>query len=222
MISKSEILEQAIETVDGRGRDYGPVKENFDRIARRWNAHLRGRYGDGAELDAIDVAAMMTDVKLARVAETPSHADSWLDIAGYAACGGEIASMERDRIDESWAEGGINRDPLPYWRNGVDDNSELLAKPKPEFTVEQSDTDAAETRVNDGWVRCPIGECPTDLQPGDWVRNRDGNEGKILAAEMWNPVTRERCYCVELAEFHHMPRWFRLKTITAYRRKTPV
>jgi len=33
-------------------------------------------------------------VKMARLAKTPSHQDSWIDIAGYAGLGGEIGSMD--------------------------------------------------------------------------------------------------------------------------------
>jgi hypothetical protein len=34
----------------------------------------------------------MALVKIARLANSPDHMDSWIDIAGYAACGGEIAA----------------------------------------------------------------------------------------------------------------------------------
>ena len=34
----------------------------------------------------------MHDVlKVARLMETPKHEDSWVDIAGYGACGAEVA-----------------------------------------------------------------------------------------------------------------------------------
>ena len=34
---------------------------------------------------------MMALLKIARVKYNPRHADSWVDIAGYAACGAECA-----------------------------------------------------------------------------------------------------------------------------------
>lgn len=39
-----------------------------------------------------DVAAMMALLKIARIAAGGKKADSWVDLAGYAACGGEIGA----------------------------------------------------------------------------------------------------------------------------------
>jgi hypothetical protein len=36
----------------------------------------------------------MADVKLARLANDDKHEDSWVDLAGYAACGGEVATKQ--------------------------------------------------------------------------------------------------------------------------------
>ena len=41
---------------------------------------------------AADVALYMIGVKLVRAAANPGHVDSWVDIAGFAALGGEIAT----------------------------------------------------------------------------------------------------------------------------------
>lgn len=99
-IGKREILEEAIAVVAGRGKSYGRPEDNFLRIARLWNAHLLNRYADGyggdttvaiPNLDAQDVSMMMALMKIARLANDPNHHDSWVDIAGYAACGGELA-----------------------------------------------------------------------------------------------------------------------------------
>jgi hypothetical protein len=35
---------------------------------------------------------MLALLKVARIRSNPKHADNWIDIAGYAACGGEIAT----------------------------------------------------------------------------------------------------------------------------------
>lgn len=43
---------------------------------------------------AEDVAAMMVLFKVGRLATGAGTADTWVDIAGYAACGGEIATKE--------------------------------------------------------------------------------------------------------------------------------
>ena len=34
---------------------------------------------------------MLVDLKTVRAWGNPAHDDNWVDIAGYAACGGEIA-----------------------------------------------------------------------------------------------------------------------------------
>ena len=40
-----------------------------------------------------DVAAMMALLKIARLMSNPEHVDSWIDGAGYLACGGEVATL---------------------------------------------------------------------------------------------------------------------------------
>jgi hypothetical protein len=35
---------------------------------------------------------MMSLLKLARIRSNPGHSDNWIDLAGYAACGGELAA----------------------------------------------------------------------------------------------------------------------------------
>lgn len=88
---KQAVLQEAMDAVKARGANYGAVRENFERIAARWNVHLHQRYGITARIDADDVGCMMIDVKLARMVETPMHWDSLVDIAGYASCLGELA-----------------------------------------------------------------------------------------------------------------------------------
>lgn len=92
-VTKNSVLEAALQTVADRGVPYGGVEDNFQRIANLWNAHMQNRYGEEAPyLDPADVAMMMALMKIARLAHAPSHADSWVDVAGYAACGGEIGA----------------------------------------------------------------------------------------------------------------------------------
>lgn len=90
-MNRTETLNTAIEAVAQR-RAYGPPEQNFDRIAARWRVHLKNRYGIDVALDAVSVAIMCIDLKVSRIEETPNHADSWVDVAGYAACGAEIAT----------------------------------------------------------------------------------------------------------------------------------
>jgi hypothetical protein len=90
-MTKKELLEATIEAVAGRGLNYGKPEDNFNRIALRWRVHLKNRFGIDVPIDAASVSMMMADMKLARLENAPDHADSWIDLAGYAACGGEIA-----------------------------------------------------------------------------------------------------------------------------------
>lgn len=96
MKTKKEVLEDAIKAVGDRGLNYGKPEENFYRIARLWNVHLinTGLVRDPSEalLTAADVAMMCALLKVARLQHQPMHMDSWIDLAGYAACGGEIGS----------------------------------------------------------------------------------------------------------------------------------
>lgn len=87
-LSKTAVLDLAKAAVEDRGRNYGSVEDNFGRIARRWSLHLYNRHRITIDLDVQDVAMMMVDMKLARLEQSPTHLDSWTDIAGYAGCGG--------------------------------------------------------------------------------------------------------------------------------------
>ena len=91
-MTRESILNRAIECVCGeRERDYGSPEDNFGSIAIYWSAHL------GMEITAEDVAVMMALLKIARIGTGTATDDSWVDLAGYAACGGEIAAAEADR-----------------------------------------------------------------------------------------------------------------------------
>lgn len=95
-MKKAELLEKAKDAVADRGLNYGRPEDNFARIAALWSTHLANRVdsdgttSDAPRLTAADVAQMMVLMKVARLENDPSHADSWVDIAGYAACGAEL------------------------------------------------------------------------------------------------------------------------------------
>ena len=67
-----------------RNDQYGEPEDNFGTVARFWSGYL------GTVIKPEDVANLMILFKVAR----NKHAgkpDNWIDIAGYAACGGEVA-----------------------------------------------------------------------------------------------------------------------------------
>lgn len=86
------LLDEATKIVTGaRRQSYGTPEDNFACIADLWNMYLNRRADtvdkrDYMVLVPTDVAVMMILMKCARLAETPTHHDSAVDIAGYAAC----------------------------------------------------------------------------------------------------------------------------------------
>ena len=84
-MERSEILEKAKQCVTGdREQDYGSPEDNFKVIAGLWSAYT------GCEIKSKDVAAMLALMKIARIRSGNAKEDNWIDLAGYAACGGEI------------------------------------------------------------------------------------------------------------------------------------
>lgn len=90
-MNRDEYLAAALQATTDRGEKYGNAADNFERIAVLWTAIL------GYEVTKAHVAQMMIALKLARLCATPDHADSWVDIAGYAALGGEV--MDEAAVD---------------------------------------------------------------------------------------------------------------------------
>lgn len=77
--------------------NYDDPIDNFRRTANLWRVHLQNRYGSRYQipvLDAGDVALMLGQVKDARLEFDMSHEDSWVDKAGYAACGARCTVRE--------------------------------------------------------------------------------------------------------------------------------
>ena len=99
-MQRAELLKAAEKAVMDRGLNYSKPEDNFERIARLWNAHLHNRnllkhsYGLLPE----DVALLLGLVKVGRLSNDFSHRDSWIDLAGYAACGGEIATANENVV----------------------------------------------------------------------------------------------------------------------------
>mgnify|MGYP003294964830 CR=1 FL=1 len=81
-----DVLNKALEIVNGaRQENYGSPESNFARIAAFWTLYLQ------RHITPADVAIMMVLMKTARLQNNIKHEDSWVDIAGYAANGVEVA-----------------------------------------------------------------------------------------------------------------------------------
>ncbi len=84
---REAILNAAKDAVmGGRESAYGGPEKNLGRAAKMATAML------GYHITAANIAQIMICVKLSRLQQTPEHTDSWVDMAGYAACGFEAAS----------------------------------------------------------------------------------------------------------------------------------
>lgn len=90
-MNRLDTLKAAAECVCGsREEDYGSPEDNFAVIAALWTAYT------GTGVTPKDVAMMMALLKIAR-AKAGSKPDTYVDLAGYAACGAEISAREPKR-----------------------------------------------------------------------------------------------------------------------------
>jgi hypothetical protein len=86
-MTRSEILATASQLVtDDRARTHGDARKNFELIAGLWEVYL------DHPISPADVGMMMALLKIARGRGNPASADSYLDLAGYAALAGELAT----------------------------------------------------------------------------------------------------------------------------------
>lgn len=99
-MNRKDILDAALKCVNGdRDRQYGSPEHSFPLIAKFWTAYLNlgGPEGDAPNsIEGKDVAAMLALMKIARIASNNPKADNWIDLAGYAACGGELETGGTD------------------------------------------------------------------------------------------------------------------------------
>lgn len=85
--NRVHVLTEAGEAVNGaRNEDYGEPFNDFMRVSQMWTAAFDHYFTPE------DVAKALILLKVGRLSHTPSHFDSWVDIAGYAACGWDAYS----------------------------------------------------------------------------------------------------------------------------------
>lgn len=111
---KRACLSAATEACCGdRALNYGAPEDNFLRIAKLWSAWIAirdttKRPSHSTEyFDPFDIAIMMDLVKTARLANSPGHQDSWIDKAGYAACGADITAESFDLGKQKRSDEGL-------------------------------------------------------------------------------------------------------------------
>lgn len=86
---RRQILRDAEDLICGdRNLDYGEPADSFQNIADAFNAVT------GHNIAADEVAVFHICTKLVRRRASPTKRDTWVDIAGYAGCGFEIATAK--------------------------------------------------------------------------------------------------------------------------------
>lgn len=90
-LTRAAVLDVAKRAVtQDRAATHGALENSFTAIAAIWSVRL------GVTVTPAHVAIMMVDLKTVRAWGNPRHGDNWIDIAGYAACGGEVSGATHD------------------------------------------------------------------------------------------------------------------------------
>lgn len=92
------ILDRAKQVFEDCGKQYGPVKPNFEMIAKFWSTYLENKAKENrfdikeiTKISAKDVGLMMILLKLAREMSNPSRQNREY-FCGYVKCVDEIES----------------------------------------------------------------------------------------------------------------------------------
>lgn len=97
-MKRKEILEQTVKTVcTDREGQYGSPENNFRLIALLWSDYLGEKYIFTPQ----EVAIMMALLKIARISTGKYKDDNYIDLAGYAACAGELGASEASKTFEA-------------------------------------------------------------------------------------------------------------------------
>ena len=98
-MNRKECLEEAIKlTTQDREAAYGTPEACFNSVAQYWNTYIQSI--KNRQLKGYDVAVMMALLKIARIPASPTKEDNWVDLAGYAANGAEVATRKVFVVEE--------------------------------------------------------------------------------------------------------------------------
>jgi hypothetical protein len=81
----TEILAEASRLIDERGKDYGDLNANFERVRMIFFAIT------GINLTSREAAIFLVALKLARLKESPEKTDHYTDGINYLAFAGQFA-----------------------------------------------------------------------------------------------------------------------------------
>lgn len=95
-MNKIEFLDEVKDIVTEREGQYGNPDRIHGVIAELWSLYLSETAGIPVKINGADVAMMQIQAKVGRfMCKQSDHMDTVLDIAGYAACAGEIVSKRQ-------------------------------------------------------------------------------------------------------------------------------
>lgn len=86
---RKHVLRHAESLITGdRQETYGDAAVEFEKVAKAWSAVF------GWNVTPEQVPQAMVLLKTIRLQQSPTHVDSWVDIAGYTALGAETACRQ--------------------------------------------------------------------------------------------------------------------------------
>jgi hypothetical protein len=93
MDGPTKVFKKALTLFGERGTVYGSVEANFTRAASIASLWL------DKPISARDVALILASVKMSRIAQTPDHADSFVDLCNYVAFGASLSNKTHPADD---------------------------------------------------------------------------------------------------------------------------
>lgn len=90
MLTRKDILDTANKIVNGEREDkHGAPENSFKILAELWSAYTQ------ESITPVDAAIMLGLLKVARIKTGVNEEDNYIDLAGYAACAGELATLNQ-------------------------------------------------------------------------------------------------------------------------------
>ena len=97
-MNTTEILQKTEKLVnDSRAKTHGDKIVNHENIARLFSAYLTNKFQAVININAEDVAQLMTLLKIARSQAGQHNIDDYVDGAGYQAIAGHIAEARHKK-----------------------------------------------------------------------------------------------------------------------------
>lgn len=85
-----------------REKSYGNKSKNHKNIAKLWSAYL------DKDISSHDVAMLMALLKIARTKQGELCIDNYIDLVGYGAIAGQLASEDDNQLEFDFSYGGTD------------------------------------------------------------------------------------------------------------------